>query len=454
MKRRVAFVGLGHRANRFIDEIVSAYREAVELVGFCDTSRVRIDAQNRWLGNRHDHPPVPGFAAEDFEAMVRQTRPDTVVVATIDSSHHQYIVPALDLGCDVVTEKPMTVDAAKCRQILDAAGRHPGRLKVAFNYRWSPANSQVKQLIAEGTIGAVKSVTLEWLLDVRHGADYFRRWHSEKENSGGLLVHKATHHFDLVNWWTNSVPATVAAMGGLMFYGKANAVARGQEALTRYARYTGNADAERDPFALDLAANERFRALYLEAEAESGYIRDRNVFREGIDIEDNVSVLVRYRNGLLLTYVLNAFSPREGMRATFSGDRGRIEFEQFAPSSGASHDDDEGNPAGAGLASNGNGTTSLDPTAIRVHPHFSQPYSVPVATAPGGHWGGDPAMWRQLFSSNPPPDTLGRCAGPEQGAASILIGIAANRALATSQFVSIDDVLPLPGRAASLAALV
>ena len=46
----------------------------------------------------------------------------------------------------------------------------------------------------------------EWLLDTRHGADYFRRWHRNKNNSGGLMVHKATHHFDLVNWWMIPTP--------------------------------------------------------------------------------------------------------------------------------------------------------------------------------------------------------------------------------------------------------
>ena len=57
-----------------------------------------------------------------------------------------------------------------------------------------------------GVIGDVLSVDFHWMLDTHHGADYFRRWHRNKQNSGGLMVHKATHHFDLVNWWLSSVP--------------------------------------------------------------------------------------------------------------------------------------------------------------------------------------------------------------------------------------------------------
>ena len=68
----------------------------------------------------------------------------------------------------------------------------------------------------------VLSVHFEWLLDTVHGADYFRRWHRQKANSGGLMVHKSGHHFDLVYWWLNAQPVTVGAMGRLGFYGVEN----------------------------------------------------------------------------------------------------------------------------------------------------------------------------------------------------------------------------------------
>jgi predicted dehydrogenase len=71
--------------------------------------------------------------------------------------------------------------------------------RVTFNYRYSPPRTQVKDLLMAGTIGDVLSVDFHWMLNTLHGADYFRRWHSRKEFSNGLMCHKATHHFDLVN---------------------------------------------------------------------------------------------------------------------------------------------------------------------------------------------------------------------------------------------------------------
>ena len=71
---------------------------------------------------------------------------------------------------------------------------------------------------AIGAIGEVLSVDFHWMLNTHHGADYFRRWHSQKRFSGGLMVHKATHHFDLVNWWLSAVPTAVFAKGDRKFY--------------------------------------------------------------------------------------------------------------------------------------------------------------------------------------------------------------------------------------------
>src|SRR5256885_26967 len=79
-----------------------------------------------------------------------------------------------------------------------------------------------KELLAKDRVGKITSVDFHWYLNVYHGADYFRRWHGRIAKSGSLLVHKATHHFDLMNWWLNSEPVEVTAYGSLDHYGKNN----------------------------------------------------------------------------------------------------------------------------------------------------------------------------------------------------------------------------------------
>ena len=115
--------------------------------------------------------------------------------------------------------------------------------------------SRCAQLLADGEIGEIGSVHFEWLLDVRHGADYFRRWHRDKANSGGLLVHKASHHFDLVNWWLGARAGRGLRVRPAVLLRRARAPARLRPRLRPRPRRTrGRAD---DPFALHLADNPR-----------------------------------------------------------------------------------------------------------------------------------------------------------------------------------------------------
>ena len=200
-KKKYVIVGTGGRSSMYIKALAVNYLKVAELKAFCDTNQTRMDFFNKRLKNEYRHAPVKTYKAEDFELMIKEQKPDVVIVTSMDRTHHSYICRAMELGCDVITEKPMTVDAEKCQQIIDTRKRTGRNVTVAFNYRYSPRNTRIKEIIKSGMVGEITSVHFEWVLDTCHGADYFRRWHRDKKNSGGLMVHKATHHFDLVNWW-------------------------------------------------------------------------------------------------------------------------------------------------------------------------------------------------------------------------------------------------------------
>ena len=158
-------------------------------------------------------PSCPTFT--NFDEMIDKTKPDLLMVTTVDGFHHEYIIKGLDRGIDVMTEKPMTTDETKCQAILDAEKRNNRKIVVTFNYRYAPAHQQMKEILLSNEIGKIVSVDFSWYLDVIHGADYFRRWHRLRKNSGSLLVHKASHHFDLMNWWLGADPVEVSGAGGL-----------------------------------------------------------------------------------------------------------------------------------------------------------------------------------------------------------------------------------------------
>jgi len=407
--KRFALVGTGGRAGLYISAIGGQWRETAQLVAFCDPNQTRMDYANQLLQSS-DSEPVSTWKAEQFDAMIRETHPDTIIVTTMDRTHDEYIVRALRAGCDVITEKPMTIDEQRALRILDAIEETGRSVRVAFNYRYAPHHSKVRELLMNGTIGEVYSVHFEWLLNTEHGADYFRRWHREKRNSGGLLVHKSTHHFDLMNFWLGSYPERVYAEGGLRFYGKENAERRGVTQF--YPRAHGYAQAKTDPFALQMADNPQLKALYLDAEHEDSYFRDQSVFSDGITIEDTLSVLVKYQNRVQLTYSLNAYLPWEGLNVVFNGSAGRLEMKLV-----------EKSYVNAGGARENEG--SLEGCDITVFPMFAAPWKAEFSVGEGGHGGGDNAMLADLFGE-PGDDPLKRAADHRAGAMSILTGIAGN----------------------------
>jgi predicted dehydrogenase len=427
----------------FLDAIDGKYNAVAEVVALCDLSPTRMNWHNRRRQAQFNAPPAPAYRAEQFDVMLKETNPDVVIVCSMDCTHHEYIIRALEAGRDAISEKPLTIDAPKARAILDAVQRTGRSLRVTFNYRYTPAVTKVYELLRQGVVGAPTAVDFSWVLDTSHGADYFRRWHREKDKSGGLLVHKATHHFDLVNWWLGSWPKTVFAMGALKFYGRKNAEARGEK--YSYPRYTGHPEAARDPFALNLveSAGDKFglsaetplKGLYYDAEADSGYIRDRNVFGDNITIEDTMAVLARYRNGVIMNYSLIAYSPWEGLRVAITGTKGRVEFYE---KHGSHIITGGGDQELAAQQARGHAQH------LRVFPMFGVPYDVPIPKAEGGHGGGDPIMLEQLFSPTPPPDPFGRAASHLDGAASLLVGASANESIRTGQPVDCDQLLPLP----------
>ena len=402
--RKYALAGASSRGlGMYGRPIVEKYQDTAQLVGVFDTNSVRAAHVSRECGG------VPAFS--DFDEMIRQANPDCVIVTTVDGCHHEYIIRALQAGCDAITEKPMTIDDEKVRAILAAEKRSGKKVIVTFNYRFTPYVTRVKQLLRQGVIGQVLSVDFEWILDTRHGADYFRRWHRRMENSGGLLVHKATHHFDMLNWWVEDEPETVYALGDLRFYGPTR-----QE---RGERCSNCAHKDTCAFYVDYASNATMKAFYFDAESEDGYYRDRCVFADDIDIYDTMSVTVRYRGGQLLSYSLIAHSPYEGWRAAVNGTAGRMEMEELH-----------------------SGPLASEPhQRILVFNREGERVTYLVPKARGGHGGGDVALLDRLFGGKDMPDPLGYMADSWAGAMSVLIGAAANRSIATGLPVTIDDLL-------------
>ncbi|WP_154792789.1 Gfo/Idh/MocA family protein [Occultella kanbiaonis] len=435
--RRYAVAGTGHRARMYVNALTGVHADAGEIVAWCEPNPGRAqfhaEAVARDLGRAVD---IPRYEPADLETMIAERDVDVVVVTAPDHAHADLVTRALRAGADVVVEKPLTTTAEGCRAITSAVEETGRSLIMTFNYRYAPRNSSLREVIASGEIGDVTSVHFEWVLDTVHGADYFRRWHRDKANSGGLLIHKSSHHFDLVNWWLQDAPRRVYASGGLKFYGPDGAGAA--EAGPRPSR--GSEAEPGDRWSIDLAGEPTLKALYLDSEHHDGYVRDQDVFAPGITIEDNLALVVDYRRGAMLTYSLNAHSPWEGYRVSVNGTKGRAELQVVER--GAVQTDANGDAVVDPSAKpEVGGGDELRPRGDRliVQKHWQEAYEYRIPEGIGGHGGGDAILLRDVFDGSGE-DPLGRRAGYLDGVRAVSVGIAGNISLASGGPVIVDEL--------------
>merc|ERR1712070_1133524 len=167
-------------------------------------------------------------------------------------------------------------------------------------------------------------------------------------------------------------------------------------------RYHNNSDAKNDPFAFSLDSNERMKKLYLDAEHEDGYIRDRNCFADDITIEDNLSMIIKYKNRTVMTYNTYAYAPWEGYRCVFNGSKGRIE--------------------------------------INVVESGYNPLGEPINKETNGTDGGDVVMLRDLLLGDQE-DKFKRAAGIRDGGNAVLVGVGANKSMESGMPIKVQDLV-------------
>jgi predicted dehydrogenase len=408
-KKKIALVGTGSRGSGMWGrDLVKNYSDHVSFVGLCDINPGRLKAVKNYMG-------VDCKTYTNFKEMMSEQKPDMLIVTTVDSTHHEYIIEGLRMGADVITEKPMTTDEKKCQAIIDTQKTTGKKVIVTFNYRYSPHRQKIWELLQADEIGKVTSVDFHWYLDTSHGADYFRRWHGFKEKSGSLLVHKSSHHFDLLNWWLQSEPTEVYAKGSLEFYGK-NGKMRGKNCRTCVYK----ADCK---FYWDITKNQSYTKLYTDNESYDGYLRDACVFREDINIYDKMGAVITYANGVQATYSLTAYSPYEGYRIAFNGTEGRLETWIHESGNYDKPDHDE----------------------IFVYKNFGKvdTYKIPQGA---GHGGGDNRLRDFIFVNPDAPDLYKQSADVRQGAMAILTGVAARKSIEQNKAIKIGDLTSLKPR--------
>ena len=419
-KKRYAVCGLSERAiEMYVDPMLTTYSDRCAVVGLLDKDPLRF----RVCADRCPQTRgIPTYTDEQFEAMIAETSPDTIMVMSMDCTHAHYILGALSHDLDVISEKPMATTTADCRRIMEAESRSRGRVILTFNYRYTPIHRKIKELILEGRLGRITSIDLNWYIDTCHGSSYFMRWNRLRAHSGGLSVHKCCHHFDLVNWWIDQRPESVYALGALNYYGpksehnpekKDGRRCRDCQVkdrcpyIMRWSRRRGGLPDQGQ-------APER-GSLY------TGYSPDACIYDSEIDIEDTYAAAIRYSGGAFLSYSALFSCPYEGYRLAINGTRGRLESQEYHA------------PARVPFP--------VPAQTIHCFPLFGSKEEIHVVHTEGGHGGGDPLLLEDLFLGPDPKRPYPILAGASAGSYAVAIGEAVWLSASERQPVSVSDLL-------------
>jgi predicted dehydrogenase len=430
-RRRYALCGLSNRGlSLFALPLLGNSAETDlsahgELVAILDIDEERVASFNE----RVAAAPVPFYQPDDFDRMVRETRPDVVLVASPDHTHADYTVRALRHGIDVITEKPMSATCEQVRAMVRAEQESPASIRVAHNFRYPARHRQIKQMLLDGLVGRITSVDYVWSLDTYHGASYFNRWNRQREYSGGLSVHKGTHHFDLINWWLDDVPEQVFGYGARNYYGSESphnpskrdgveySVAEQRQRCQYFQRWLGAGDIPEDDH-----LSPRTGAHDLPYAAQYPADKPMYLYDEQIDIEDSYSAVVRYRRGASLSYSVTFSGPWEGYRVGINGTHGRIETAYY------DFREHEQPPA--------------DSQTVTYYPMFGPRQVHDAANSPGTHGGADPLIRRELFvGATEETRRLSMAADSRQGAYAVAIGEALWRSVRDNRPYTISELL-------------
>ncbi len=397
--KRFVIVGAGARGHYlFADLFSKKYSDKGKIVGVYDINSVRAAAFKDKVGGDCK-------VYNSFELMLDSEMPDCVIVTTIDSTHHEYIIASLNKGYEVISEKPISNTFEKCLAIRQAERKSGKNVTVTFNCRYMPYFEEIKKLLLENRIGKVLAVNYDYCLDRLHGGDYFKRWHKYMKNSESLLLHKSSHHFDIINWFLQDEPLRVCALANQIYY---NSKDKMQGERCSQCEFYKNCESN------DMQSSNYLKALYFDAEGEDGYIRDRCAFAGEGDIYDNMSLSAIYKSGTLLTYTLNLFSHHEGFRLTITGERGTIIAEDWS--------DEREN------------------RCIKLLNSRNALEKIPFIPPKGTHNGGDDNMLLSLFEKDIP-DPLSQKASSLDGMISSLIGIAGNISIKEGRTVNLSEYI-------------
>jgi len=330
--KTIAILGVGGRGAIFA-ELIQQYSYMGKVTAVAEPREAYREA----MASVHDIPRNQVFS-DWREFVARPAMADAVIIATMDQDHVGPAVACMELGYDVLLEKPMATSIEDCRAI-EAAQRRTGRIVgVCHSLRYQKGFCKVKELIAGGAIGEL--VTLDQIEQVSywHQAHSFVRGNWGKESDATfMLMAKSCHDIDYISYLVGRPCLKVSSFGALNYFRRDKAPAASAERCTdacpleptcAYSAIKAYVLSDRESWPARVASADHSYEAHLEAIRTGPY--GRCVWKCDNDVVDHQTVNMLFEGGVTATFTMTAFTQDHGRRLRAHGTLGDLRFDQHS----------------------------------------------------------------------------------------------------------------------------
>lgn len=323
----VILIGAGHRGSIYAD-YATRHPEEMKIVAVADTNNKRRNQ----IRKVHDLPEQHCYS-DWVEVLSLPRFADAVIIATPDQLHTGPCLKALELGYDILLEKPIAPTEAECRLIYEKARESNRIVGVCHVLRYSPYFRELKEVLNAGLIGNIISIQhMEPIEQIHMSHSYVRGNWKNSKTATPIVLAKSSHDTDIIRWLVDSTCRDVHCFGNLKWFTNVNAPLGSTERCTDGCKVEDSC-----PYsALQIYLRDRKRLYVFDMPADKSewdaYIFQKLrttdygmcVYRMDNDQPDHLTVNMLFENGITAAFSMEAHVSYEGRRTRIMGSKGDI----------------------------------------------------------------------------------------------------------------------------------
>jgi len=304
---KIALVGAGQRGMIYSKHAYETKKADIVAVVEPEDERRSAAAENFGIPSEMQFENI-----EDFYQKGRIA--DAVIIASMDQDHCRQVLNALELGYDILLEKPISPDPKECLMIQDKANQKGCKVIVCHVLRYTNFFAAIKEIIDSGELGKVITIQHNENVGNYHIAHSFVRGNWRRSDlSSPLVMQKSCHDMDILAWLVGSEAKKIASFGSLKYFKEESApIDSSERCLTCKAAGDCRFDARKaylpivGSWPATVLTQEQTEEGINKALAEGPY--GRCVYRCDNDVCDNQVVLIEFKNDVTVSFNLSGFT--------------------------------------------------------------------------------------------------------------------------------------------------